>query len=319
MSSHLEGKRVLLTGSRGFLGSSVLSQLAKFNPSEIIAPSSSEYDLRVRAEVDELILGTKPETVIHIAGKTGGIEENRKRPGDFFYDNAAMALNLIDSSFKNKVSKFVGLGTVCSYPKFTPIPFKESDLWNGYPEETNAPYGLSKKMMMVMTQAYRLQYGFNGVHLLAVNLYGPGDNFDPNKSHVIPAMISKLVEAKEKGLAEVIFWGDGSPTREFLYVDDCARGILLAADKYEKSNPVNLGSGMEISIRDLAEKIQNLVGYSGTIVWDKSKPNGQPRRALDTSMAEKEFGFKAQINFNQGLKETIEWYKKHRTSGKRTI
>jgi GDP-L-fucose synthase len=319
LSSHLEGKRVLLTGSRGFLGSSVLSQLAKFNPSEIIAPSSSEYDLRVRAEVDELILGTKPETVIHIAGKTGGIEENRKRPGDFFYDNAAMALNLIDSSFKNKVSKFVGLGTVCSYPKFTPIPFKESDLWNGYPEETNAPYGLSKKMMMVMTQAYRLQYGFNGVHLLAVNLYGPGDNFDPNKSHVIPAMISKLVEAKEKGLAEVIFWGDGSPTREFLYVDDCARGILLAADKYEKSNPVNLGSGMEISIRDLAEKIQNLVGYSGTIVWDKSKPNGQPRRALDTSMAEKEFGFKAQINFNQGLKETIEWYKKHRTSGKRTI
>ena len=308
--SYLKDKIVLLTGGKGFLGSHVLEQLKQYSPAEIIVPSSSEYDLRVRSEVDSLFQEQKPETVIHIAGKTGGIEENRKRPGDFFYTNAAMALNLIDASQKHKVGRFIGLGTVCSYPKLTAVPFREETVWAGYPEETNAPYGLSKKMMMVMTQAYRQQYGFNGIHLLAVNLYGPKDNFDPEKSHVIPGMITKFAKAKETDAKEVIFWGDGTPTREFLYVEDCARGILLAAEKYEGSDPVNLGSGMEISIKDLANKIGELIGYKGEIICDKTKPNWQPRRCLDVSRAKKEFGFVAEVDFDTGLKKTVDWYLK---------
>lgn len=308
--SYIENKRILVTGGAGFLGSQVVAELKRNSPKEIIVPRSSTYDLRVRSVVDDLLSAARPDVVIHLAGTVGGIGATRARPAEFFYDNASMAINLIDSSYKHEVKKFVGLGSVCAYPKFAPIPFNESDLWSGYPEETNAPYGLAKKMMLVQTQAYREQYGFNGIHLLAVNLYGPGDNFDPDSSHVIAAMICKLVDAKEKDSKDVVFWGDGSPTREFLFVEDCARGIVLATEKYNKSEPVNLGSGMEISIRDLAEKLKALIGYDGKIVWDKTKPNGQPRRCLDVSKAEKVFGFIATVDFDEGLKRTVEWYLK---------
>lgn len=308
----LKNKRIIITGGAGFLGSHVVEELENHSPSEIIVPRSSQYDLRRREDVDKLISETKPHAVIHLAGRVGGIGETKAKPAEFFYDNASMALNLIDSSYRNKVEKFVGLGSVCSYPKITPLPFKESDLWEGYPEETNAPYGLAKKMMVVQTQAYKLQYGFNGIHLLCVNLYGPRDNFDPESSHVIPGMIRKFVDAKENGSKEVVFWGDGSPTREFLYVEDCAKGIVLATERYDKPEPVNLGSGMEISIKDLAEKLKELTGFEGELVWDKTKPNGQPRRCLDVSKAEKEFGFKAAVDFEDGLKRTVDWYLKNR-------
>ncbi|MFH1520286.1 MAG: GDP-L-fucose synthase [Candidatus Micrarchaeota archaeon] len=310
--SYLENKIVLVTGGAGFLGSNVVDELKKYNPSNIVVPRSSEYDLRKRSDVDSLFSSTKPTIVIHLAGKVGGIGETKAKPAEFFYDNSSMALNLIDASYRHKVDKFVGLGSVCAYPKFAPIPFKEESLWEGYPEETNGPYGMAKKFMLVQTQAYYQQYGFRGIHLLAVNLYGPGDNFDPHSSHVVPAMIRKLVDAKEKDLKEVIFWGDGTPTREFLYVTDCARGIVLAAEHYTKPDPVNLGSGMEISIKELAYKLKNLIQYDGDLVWDTSKPNGQPRRCLDVSKAKKEFNFSANVNFDEGLKQTVEWYIKNK-------
>jgi GDP-L-fucose synthase len=311
----LKGKRILLTGGAGFLGRHVAEELEKRSPSEIIAPGREEHDLRKRGDVDSLLTSSKPEIVIHLAGRVGGIGETKAHPAGFFFDNASMALNLIDSSYKNGVEKFVGLGSVCAYPKFAPIPFRESDLWEGYPEETNAPYGLAKKMMMVQSQAYREEYGFNAIHLLGVNLYGPHDNFNPESSHVVAGMIRKFADAREGGKGEVLFWGDGSPTREFLYVEDCAKGIALAAEKYDSPAPVNLGSGMEISIRELAEKLKSLSGFEGKITWDTSKPNGQPRRCLDVSRAEKEFGFRAETTFDEGLKKTVEWYMSAKKNG----
>ena len=309
--SYIENKTILITGGTGFVGSHLITLIKSRTPKKLILPKHSDINLKNRLKVDRLLKKTKPNIVIHLAGRVGGIEETRKHPGKFFYDNAIMALNIIDSSYIHGVEKFIGMGTVCSYPKFSSIPFKEEDLWNGYPEETNAPYGLAKKMMLVQTQAYKREYNFNGIHLLTVNLYGPRDNFDPNSSHVIPGMINKYYEAKQNHDKEITFWGDGTPTREFLYVTDCARAILLATEKYNKPEPINVGSGMEISIKNLSKKIQEIMGYEGRIIWDKSKPNGQPRRCLDTSKAEKEFGFKAKINFDVGLKNTIKWYIKN--------
>lgn len=311
----LKDERILLTGGAGFLGSFVEEELEKHSPSEITIPRKDECDLTRRDEVEELFSEKSPGVVIHLAGRVGGIGETKAKPAEFFFDNASMALNLIDVSYRNNVKKFVGLGSVCAYPKLAPVPFKESGLWDGYPEETNAPYGLAKKMMMVQTQAYNQQYGFRGIHLLAVNLYGPGDNFDPDSSHVIAGMIRKFADAKEKGEKRVVFWGDGSPTREFLYVGDCARGIVLATQKYDSPAPVNLGSGMEISIMELAQKLRALAGFEGEIVWDKSRPNGQPRRCLDVSLAQKEFGFRAETGFEEGLKKTVEWYMGARKKG----
>ena len=305
---YLTDKRIVVTGGAGFLGGNVVAELRRLEPAEIIVPRSRQYDLRRREDADRLLSSAKPDIVIHLAGRVGGIGETKAKPAEFFFDNASMAMNLIDSSYHHGVDKFVGLGSVCAYPKFAPIPFREETLWDGYPEETNGPYGLAKKMMLVQSQAYHQQYGFKGIHLLAVNLYGPNDNFDPVSSHVVPAMIRKFTEAKRKRDPQVVLWGDGSPTREFLYVEDCARGIVLAAESYDKPEPVNLGSGMEISIKDLSEKIKSLTGYPGRIVWDTSKPNGQPRRCLDVSKAEKGFGFKAKTGFDEGLKKTVEWY-----------
>ncbi len=303
-------EHILVTGGAGFLGKNVIAELEKKGAKQIIVPRSSEYDLRKRQDVDKLLAKEKPTIAIHLAGRVGGIGETKAKPADFFFDNASMALNLIDASHKAKVKKFIGLGSVCAYPKFAPLPFKEEDLWMGYPEETNAPYGLAKKMMLVQSQAYQQQYGFDAIHLLGVNLYGPGDNFDPVSSHVIPALIRKFTEAAGKKAPEVVLWGDGSPTREFLYVEDCARAIVLATEKYDGIEPVNIGSGMEISIKDLAEKIKTLAGYRGKLVWDTSKPNGQPRRRLDVSKAEKLFDFRARVGFDEGLKKTVEWYLK---------
>ncbi|MFH1470145.1 MAG: GDP-L-fucose synthase, partial [Candidatus Micrarchaeota archaeon] len=293
--SILENERVLVTGGSGFLGSFVVKEIKKRSPSDVVVPRSSEYDLRKMGDVDRLMESSRPSVVIHLAGRVGGIGETNAKPAEFFFDNACMALNVIDASYRQGVKKFVGIGSVCAYPKFAPIPFKEEDLWTGYPEETNAPYGLAKKVMLVQTQAYAKQYGFKGIHLIPVNLYGPGDNFDLQSSHVIPGMIKKFIDAKEARLESVILWGDGSPTREFLYVEDCARGIVLAAEKYSGTEPVNLGSGMEISIMELAKKIKQLTGFGGEIAWDKTKPNGQPKRRFDSSKAEKLFGFKASV------------------------
>ena len=274
-----------------------------FDPADAI--SWIPFDLLA---VDDIVLSDDINVVIHLAAKVGGIGFNREHPGQLYYDNLIMGAQLMEEARRAKVEKFVAVGTICAYPKFTPTPFKEDDIWIGYPEETNAPYGLAKKMMLVQSQAYRQEYGFNSVYLLPVNLYGPGDNFDPNSSHVIPALIKKIVEAKAKKSPTVEVWGTGKATREFLYVDDAAEGIVRATENYEKSDPVNLGSGMEISIRDLVETISKLVGFTGKIVWDKTKPDGQPRRQLDTTRAEKEFGFKAQTQFGEGLKKTIAWY-----------
>jgi GDP-L-fucose synthase len=309
---YLKSKKILVTGGAGFLGSYLISELKSRSPAEVVVPRSAEFDLRKREDVERLLSKYGPDIVIHLAGKVGGIGETRAKPAEFFYDNASMALNLIDASYKHGVEKFVGLGSVCEYPKFSPVPFREDDLWNGYPEETNAPYGLAKKMMLVQTQAYNAQHGFKGIHLLAVNLYGPGDNFDPDSSHVISAMIRKLVDAKKNSSKTVVFWGDGTPTREFLYVQDCAKAIVLAAERYNKPNPVNLGSGTEISIKELAVKLGKLIGYDGKFVWDTSKPNGQPRRCLDTSMAKREFGFEAKVGFDEGLRTTVKWYLSHK-------
>jgi GDP-L-fucose synthase len=305
-----ENKKVVVTGGAGFLGSHVVEKLEARGCRNIFVPRSADYDLVQMDQVGRLYRDTNPHIVIHLAAKVGGIGANRENPGKFFYDNLIMGAQMIEQGRRSGLEKFVAIGTICSYPKFTPVPFKEDDLWNGYPEETNAPYGLAKKMLLVQSQAYRQQYGFNSIFLLPVNLYGPRDNFDLNSSHVIPALIRKCIEAIQRQDREIMVWGTGKPTREFLYVEDAAEGILLAAERYNKSDPVNLGVGFEITIRDLVERIAGLTGFKGGIVWDPSKPDGQMRRMLDISRAEKEFGFKAKIGIDEGLKRTIEWYRK---------
>jgi len=306
-----EDKRVIITGGAGFLGSYVVEKLRVRGCKDIFVPLVEDYDLTKEKNVIRLYQDYPTDIVIHLAAVVGGIGANRENPGKFYYDNLVMGAMLMEYARQYEVGKFVALGTICTYPKYTPVPFKEEDLWNGYPEETNAPYGLAKKMMLVQSQAYRVQYGFNSIFLMPLNLYGPRDNFDPKSSHVIPALIRKFMEAKNRGEEEVVCWGTGKSTRGFLYVEDAAEGILLATEKYNKSDPVNLGTDLEISIKDLAELIAKLVGFKGKIKWDTSKPDGQPRRRLDTSKAEREFGFKARMDFEEGLKKTIEWYKKN--------
>lgn len=304
----LVDKKILVTGGAGFLGSHLVEMLIRNKVPEenIIVPRFQNYDLR-RVEVcKKVLIGI--DVVIHLAANVGGIGYNQEKPGELFYDNAIMGINLMEEARKKNIKKYVQIGTICSYPKFTSVPFKEDQLWKGYPEETNAPYGLAKLMLLEMAKAYKRQYDFNVIYLLPVNLYGPGDNFDPRSSHVIPALIKKFVDANEKGSKEVIVWGTGKPTREFLYVEDAARAIVMATQKYENIEPVNLGSGMEISVRDLAQKIKKLTGFKGRLIFDKLKPDGQPRRSLDTSKAKKEFGFEAEIDFESGLRKTIEWY-----------
>lgn len=301
-------KRVIVTGGAGFLGRHVVRALESVACLEVMVPRRKEYDLTREAAVSELFKKTNANIVIHLAASVGGIAANQRHPGRYLYENLMMGTLLMEYARQSGVAKFVGIGSVCAYPKFASVPFKEEEIWAGYPEETNASYGLAKKMMMVQTQAYRQEYDFNSIHLLMVNLYGPGDDFDPKTSHVIPALIKRAHEAKERGDSELVVWGDGSPTREFLYVEDAARGILLAASHYNSAEPVNLGSGQEISIRDLAEKICHFVGFEGNVVWDVSKPNGQPRRCLDVSRAEDRFGFRATTSFDLGLRKTIEWF-----------
>ncbi|MBU0490765.1 MAG: GDP-L-fucose synthase [Chloroflexi bacterium] len=309
-------RRVLVTGGAGFLGSFVVEQLRARGCDNVFVPRHRDYDLCQLAAIRQVLADARPDLVIHLAARVGGIGANRLYPAEFFYDNLIMGVQLMHEAYKCEVSKFVALGTVCAYPKFTPVPFREQDLWNGYPEETNAPYGLAKKMLLVQAQAYRQQYGFNAIFLLPVNLYGPGDHDDLERSHVIPALIRKCVEARDRDDDHIVLWGDGSPTREFLYVADAAQGILLAAEHFDGPEPVNLGSGQEISIRDLAQIIVRLTGFQGHIVWDTTRPNGQPRRALDTSQARRLFGFQAQTPFEEGLQRTIEWYtEQRRTAG----
>ncbi len=302
----LKDKNILVTGGAGFLGKHVVEMIMKKHPKKILVPRSREYDLRNQKDCEKVVQGM--DLVIHLAVNGGGIGYNRENPGTLCYDNLVMGAHIIEEARRAGVQKFVGLGTICQYPKYTPVPFKEEDLWNGYPEETNAPYGLAKKMLLVLAQSYRKQYGFNAIHLMPVNLYGPGDNFDPKQSHVIPALIKKFVDAKKRGDEFVIVWGTGKPTREFLFVEDAARAIVLAAEKYNKPSPVNLGASFEISIKDLVSLIKKLTGFKGEIVWDKTKPDGQPRRKLDTSKAKKEFDFESRVSFEEGLKKTIDWY-----------
>ncbi|MDD4083249.1 MAG: GDP-L-fucose synthase [Sphaerochaetaceae bacterium] len=304
----LSSKRITLTGGNGFLGSFVLEELKKQGAKNIFVPSSKEYDLTTFEACKKVAKDS--DIIIHLAAKVGGIGANQEHPGDFFYDNLMMGVQLIEQARLANVEKFVAIGTICAYPKFTLVPFKESDLWNGYPEETNAPYGLAKKMLLVQLQAYKQQYGFNGIYLLPVNLYGPRDNFDPNSSHVIPALIRKISEAKKNNSPSITVWGDGSASREFLFVKDAAKGIVLATKYYNKTDPVNLGSGNEITIKNLVELLCELMGFDGEIIWDKSKPNGQPKRCLEVSKAKKEFDFEATTNLREGLKETIDWYLK---------
>ena len=311
-----QNKVVIVTGGSGFLGSFVVEKLEQHGAEKIFIPQHAKYDLRILADIQAMfdearmqLGGSGSELhVIHLAALAGGIEANRSRPAEFFFDNLMMGVQLLHEAWRQEVVKFTAVGTVCAYPKYTPVPFKEENLWDGYPEETNAPYGLAKKMLLVQSQAYREQYGFNSIYLLPVNLYGPRDNFDLETSHVIPAIIRKCLAAKALGDPEVVLWGDGSPTREFLYAEDAAEGIVLAAERYNRPDPVNLGSGQEKSIMELATTIASLTGYQGKLVWDTSKPNGQPRRALDTSKAEAYFGFKAQTSFKAGLIKTIDWY-----------
>jgi GDP-L-fucose synthase len=300
-------RRVCVTGGAGFLGSFVVEKL-KARGADVFIPTIEEYDLTQMDSIKKMYDASKPNLVIHLAAQVGGIGANREHPAEFFYNNLMMGVQLIQEAYLRKIEKFVALGTICAYPKYTPVPFKEEDLWGGYPEETNAPYGLAKKMLLVQSQAYRAQYDYNSIFLMPVNLYGPHDNFNPESSHVIPALIRKCLEAKQAGKNSIEVWGDGSPTREFLYVEDAAEGILLAAEKYNSSEPVNLGSGMEISIKDLVTLIARLTGFEGRLIWDASKPNGQPRRRLDVSRAQHEFGFKAQVTFEEGLRRTIDWY-----------
>jgi GDP-L-fucose synthase len=304
----LRDKRILVTGGAGFLGQHVVQALEARGGTQIVVPRRRHYDLTREAHVERLYADTQPQVVIHLAAAVGGIGANMDNPGRFCYDNLVMGAMLLEHGRRTGVEKFVGIGTICSYPKFTPVPFQEAELWNGYPEETNAPYGLAKKMLLVLGQACREQYGYNAIHLLPVNLYGPGDNFDPESSHVIPALIRKCLEAIERGESEIICWGDGTPTREFLYVEDCAEAIVLATERYDGAEPVNIGAGFEISIKELVELIVDLTGFRGRIRWDNTKPNGQPRRCLDTHRAEQWFGFRAQTKFREGLHRTIEWY-----------
>jgi GDP-L-fucose synthase len=309
--------RTMVTGGAGFLGTYLVRNLRTRSGFDIFVPRIESYDLvrieAVKRAFDDF--GASCDAVIHLAAVVGGIGANRANPGRFFYDNLIMGAQLMEEARLRGVRKFVAIGTICAYPKFAPVPFREEDLWNGYPEETNAPYGLAKKMLLVQAQAYRQQYGFNAIYLLPVNLYGPGDNFDPESSHVIPALIKKVFEAKERGDKSVTVWGTGKATREFLYVEDAAEGIALATERYDKPDPVNLGAGFEISIKDLIEKIVQIMGFKGDLVWDKTKPDGQPRRMLDVSRAEKEFGFRARTGFDEGLKKTIEWYVDQRRKG----
>ncbi|MGV8026790.1 MAG: GDP-L-fucose synthase family protein [Anaerolineaceae bacterium] len=305
-------KRFCVTGGAGFLGQVVVRKLKERGAQEIFIPNIEDYDLTQITSIQKMLDDSKPDVIIHLAAQVGGIGANREHPGEFFYNNLMMGVQLMHESWKRSIEKFVAIGTICAYPKFTPVPFKEEELWNGYPEETNAPYGLAKKMLLVQSQSYRQQYGFNSIFLLPVNLYGPGDNFNPASSHVIPALIRKCVQAVDENRQEIEVWGDGSPTREFLYVEDAAEGILLATEKYNDSEPVNLGSGFEISIKDLIHLIADLTGYQGSFHWDTSKPNGQPRRCLDTNRAKNYFGFQAQVSFKEGLKRTVAWYQENK-------
>ena len=307
-----EDKKVIVTGGAGFLGSFVCEELKKKGCKDIFVPRSSDYDLTKEKDVQKLFVDNpKVDILIHLAAVVGGIGANMEHPGDFYYKNLMMGAMLMEYARLNNVKKFVAVGTICAYPKITPVPFKEENLWNGYPEETNAPYGLAKKMMLVQAQAYRKEYGFNAIFLLPVNLYGPSDNFDPKSSHVIPALIKKIYDAKIRGDDFITIWGDGSPSREFLFVRDAAQGIVMAAERYNGEEPVNLGCGKEITIRDLVVKVMDIMDYKGKIVWDTAKPNGQPRRCLDISKAKEYFGFEAKTEFLQSLKETIEWYIKN--------
>lgn len=306
-----EGRRVMVTGGAGFLGSHVVEQLRARGCRQIFVPRRRDYDLVDASAVRRFFDDTRPDLIIHLAARVGGIGANRANPGIFFYENLMMGVQLMEEARRRGVRKFVAVGTVCAYPKFTPVPFREENLWDGYPEETNAPYGLAKKMLLVQAQAYRQQYGFNCIFLLPANLYGPGDHLDPELSHVIPALIRKCVEARERRETSIVVWGDGSPTREFLYVEDAAEAIVLAAEHYDGPEPVNVGSGMEISIKELVQLIAQLTGFEGEILWDTSRPNGQPRRCLDTSRAERYFGFRAYTPFEKGLRRTIAWYEAH--------
>ncbi len=305
-------KRICVTGGAGFLGSFLLEALADRGAKDIFVPKIEEYNLVNPVDIQRMLDASQPDLIIHLAALAGGIGANRARPADFFYVNLMMGVQLMHEAWKRGVSKFVAIGTVCAYPKFTPVPFKEENLWDGYPEETNAPYGLAKKMLLVQAQAYRQQFGFNAIYLLPVNLYGPRDNFNLETSHVIPALVRKCIEAQERGDQEIVLWGDGSPTREFIFAGDASEGILSAAEFYDGSEPVNIGSGQEISIKDLAELISRLTGFKGRLVWDTSKPNGQPRRGLDTNRAAEYFGWRASVNFEEGLRQTIAWYRENR-------
>jgi len=312
MSDFFKNKKIVITGGAGFLGGYIVEGLAKRGCKNILIPKIEDYNLVNMLDVIRMYDDMKPDIVIHLAAVVGGIGANRQHPGQFFYENIMMGVQLIDQARLRKIEKFVALGTVCSYPKFTPVPFKEDDLWNGYPEETNAPYGLAKKMLLVQTQSYRTEYGLNGIFLVPVNLYGPGDNFNPGSSHVIPALIKKCVDAIDAGDDHIVCWGTGKASREFIYVADAAEGILLATERFNGPEPVNIGAGFEITIKDLTEKIVKLTGFKGRIDWDTSLPDGQPRRCLDVSRAKKLFGFEAKMSFDDGLKKTIDWYIKNR-------
>jgi GDP-L-fucose synthase len=308
----LSDERVLVTGGAGFLGSFLCEELHTRGAAPVHVPRSADYDLTEENDIQRMYRSFQPTVVIHLAAVVGGIEANRQKPGRFFYDNLVMGAQLMEYGRRNGLKKFVAIGTICSYPEDTPVPFREEDLWNGYPEETNAPYGMAKKMMLVQSRAYRKQYGFSSIFLLPVNLYGPRDDFDLETSHVIPALIRKFEEARRSGQSTVTLWGTGSPTREFLYVREAARGIVLATERYNESDPVNLGANFEISIKELAETIRERTGYNGQVEWDQSKPDGQPRRCLDTSRAMKQFGFENGVSFEDGLRRTIDWYRTHR-------
>ena len=301
-------RSICVTGGAGFLGSYIVEKLKARGCARIFVPRSRDYDLRERASIQRMFLDAQPDIIIHAAAVVGGIGANQQNPGRFLYDNAIMGLQLMDEAKNRGIEKFVQIGTICAYPKLTPVPFREDELWNGYPEETNAPYGIAKKLLLVQAQAYRAQYGVNAIYLLPVNLYGPGDNFDPESSHVIPALIRKCLEARNRRERRITVWGSGTPTREFLHVSDCAEAILLATEHYNKPEPVNIGSGTEISIRELVTLITRVTGFEGEIAWDRSKPDGQPRRCLDTTRALKEFGFRASVSLDAGIRETVEWY-----------